>query len=387
MNVFHIIGYLSPRYGGPPKVALCLGKAVKKFGIKVSWWSTATPMELQELAYLESQAHFFEPGFPRSWYYSRKLRQDLAKKINEADLLHLHQVWDYPLYAAAQLAQKHNKPYVVSPHGIFTQRWRYASLKKRIYLNLMARPFLNKASCLCATVPAELEGFKRAGICAPYTVIPNGINPDEFASLPATREADERWPVLRDRLVVLSLGRISPEKGLDQLIPAWKQVIRQYPTAFLMIAGPDHRGYGAVIESLVDQEDLRHHVFMSGILQGRDKLLALSRADIFAQPSYSEGFSLSILEALVCGKPCVITTGCNFPEIAHVGAGEVVETNVDALSAALLKLLPLSSEERQKIGEQGKKFVLENYTWDIAARKMLTVYHCILDGRPVPLYP
>jgi len=76
----------------------------------------------------------------------------------------------------------------------------------------------------------------------------------------------------------------------------------------------------------------------------------------------------------------------NFPEIADIGAGEVVELNDDALSSALLKLLSLSPEERQEMGEQGEKFVLKNYTWDIAAHRMLTVYCCILDGRPVPFH-
>jgi len=112
-----------------------------------------------------------------------------------------------------------------------------------------------------------------------------------------------RWPVFRGRLVLLFWGRISPEKGLDQLIAAWKQVVRQYSTALLMIGG-----YGAIVESLIDHEGLCNHVFMPGLLQGRDKLLALSRADVFVQPSYSEGFSAAILEAMAGGKPCVITT-------------------------------------------------------------------------------
>jgi len=49
--------------------------------------------------------------------------------------------------------------------------------------------------------------------------------------------------------------------------------------------------------------------------------------------------------------------------------------------------LSLTDRERQDMGERGRQLVAENYTWDLAARKMLTVYRCILDKKPVPLYP
>jgi glycosyltransferase involved in cell wall biosynthesis len=187
--------------------------------------------------------------------------------------------------------------------------------------------------------------------------------------------------------VALFLGRLSPEKGLDQLIPAWRQVIRHDPQALLLLAGPDHQGYRASVEASVEREALRDHVLMPGMLQGREKLLALSRADLYVQPSYSEGFSLSVLEALACAKPCVITTGCNFPAVGASGAGEVVAPQADALSAALLGMLALSPQARQEMGLRGQSLVAQKYTWDSVARQMLVVYRCLLENRPVPPYP
>lgn len=387
MRMAHILGYLAPRYGGPPQAALRLGRTLHKLNVEVSWWATATREEQDAFANMGAQVRLFPATFPRSWYRSPGLHEALRKEIQGLDLLHLHQVWDYPLYAAAQLAQQHGKPYVVTPHGIFSQTWRYATPKKRAYLRLIARPFLNRAACMHAIVPAELRGFAEAGIRAPYTVVPNGIDPVEFAHLPAPGEADARWPGLRQRLVALFLGRLSAEKGLDQLIPAWRRVVRQQREACLLIAGPDQQGYRANVEALIEREGLHDHVLMTGMLQGREKLMALSRADLFVQPSYSEGFSLSILEALACGKPCAITTGCNFPELGAIGAGEVVEPQADTLSAALSKLLALAPQERQEMGERGRSLVMEQYTWDVVARRMLTVYRCIAEHKPIPVDP
>ncbi len=386
MKVLHILGYLAERYGGPPRVAINLGQALQKLGVGVSWWATATEADKIGLAELDPGAYLFPTKFPHSWCRSPDFRHTLARHIDEADVLHLHQVWDYPLYAASQLARKHNKPYIVTPHGIFSQPWRYNSLKKQLYLRLIAHPFLNNAACIHAITPTELSGFGKVGLQVPYVVIPNGIDRREFAELPTPSIAEQQWPELQNRIVVFFLGRLSPEKGLDLLIHAWKNIKVQYSKAILMIAGPDHNGYRSEVESFVAKWGVKDSVLFTGMLKGRHKMQALSRADIFIQPSYSEGFSMSILEALAAGKPCVITENCNFPEVAEIDAGKVISSTVEDISDALLSLLAIDRYTRQQMGLRGKHLVINHYTWDIAAQKMLTVYENVIEGEPIPTY-
>lgn len=388
IKAFHVLGYLAPRYGGPSKSSVSLGQAMEKYCVSASWWATATREEQQELAHLGEQAHLFPPRFPHFWYRSPPLARALETAIDETDILHLHQVWDYPLYAAARLARQRGKPYVVSPRGIFNHPWRYAGLKKQLYLRLIALPFLNAASVIHAVVPAELSGFRQVGIKAPYVVIPNGINPGEFEKMPHPNYAEDLWPLLKGRKVVLFLGRLSPEKGLDVLVGSWRFVAKEEPSAFLVLAGPDNKGYGATIKMLAGKCDLDKKVLFTGMVQGKEKRALLGRADLLVLPSYSETIGMVVLEALASVKPCVITTGCNFPEVQEVGAGYVVPTgDKAALSNALLKMLALSDAQRQEMGGRGRQLVMKEYTWDTIARKMLTVYRCILESKPVPLYP
>ena len=113
----------------------------------------------------------------------------------------------------------------------------------------------------------------------------------------------------------------------------------------------------------------------------------ISRSDIYTLPSYSEGFSMSLLENLAAGNPVLITPGCNFPEVVQAGAGICVEPQSSPLEEALGHLLDKSTQDRQEMGARGKALVKKSYSWDIQARKMITVYRCILSGKTIPLFP
>jgi hypothetical protein len=96
---------------------------------------------------------------------------------------------------------------------------------------------------------------------------------------------------------------------------------------------------------------------------------------------------MSLLENLVCGTPALITDGCNFPEVAQKGAGLCVPCQQGPLEEALKRLLDMPVSTLRAMGQKGRQLVLENYTLDIAARKMITVYNCIIEDKDIPLFP
>ena len=119
-------------------------------------------------------------------------------------------------------------------------------------------------------------------------------------------------------------------------------------------------------------------VTFTGMLTGNLKYAALAAANIYVAPSYSEGFSVSVLEGMASGLPCVITTGCNFPEAEIEKAALVVEIDAKKITDALLWCL-VNPEEAKQIGDRSRQFIFENYTWDKIAIKLEKIYSNILQ--------
>ena len=106
----------------------------------------------------------------------------------------------------------------------------------------------------------------------------------------------------------------------------------------------------------------------TGMLDGALKRGALAAASVFVAPTYSEGFSMAVLEAMAAGLPCVLTEGCNFPEAGAAGVARVVPIDAAAIGTALADTLadPAAGEA---MGARARDFVLRSYTWDqVAAR-------------------
>jgi len=98
---------------------------------------------------------------------------------------------------------------------------------------------------------------------------------------------------------------------------------------------------------------------------------------MFVLPSYSEGFSMAVLEAMACGLPVIITNKCNFPEIGKYKAGIIIEPNINQLGRELENLIS-NPNLCKEMGENGRKLVRERFTWDEVADQMINLYEKII---------
>jgi starch synthase len=182
-------------------------------------------------------------------------------------------------------------------------------------------------------------------------IIPNGVEPSYFT-------LDE---VERDAQVVLFVGRLFPNKGLDVLCEAALQLP---PGVRVLIAGE-----GPLRTSLQRRYDDPRVVFLGGVEE--DELRALyGKAAVLALPTRSDGMPTVILEAFCCGTPAVATDVGAISELIDESTGVLLpRADASLLAAALKKILALSDSERRAMGQAARARVESRFAWAAVARQ------------------
>jgi glycosyltransferase involved in cell wall biosynthesis len=304
--------------------------------------------------------------------------------LKQADVVHNHSLWMLPNSYSSRIAARHSKPVVITAHGAL-EPWalQNSGWKKRLVGRWFQSAELRAADCIHVNSHAEVAGIREYGLTCPIAVIPNGINMPDLRELSPEESLDRRYPEVRGKRIALFMARLHEKKGLGHLIPAWAIAAQAFPDWHLVVAGPDD-GFEQETRRLVASHGVADRVTFTGALQGTRKLAALAAADLFVQPSFSEGFSMAILEAMAVRLPVLMTPGCNFPAAAPAGAAVVVDPDVDSTAAGLQQLLSTSDAERQRMGADGRKLVEDRYTWDTVARQTLDLYRWLCSGGPQP---
>ena len=383
MKVLHVVASLSPTWGGPVPVVKGLTEAMAREGLNVTVFAPVVQGSLHGVVQLEGvRVRLFKQNLLSGIWraYSSELAEALHREIERFDVVHIHEIWHHPHFVAYRAARKAKKPFIITVHGAL-EPWclNYKALKKKVYAALIQRRILNGAAAIHAITQEEVKHIRAFGVNRPIFTIPNGINPEEFSELPPGEEIEKLYPELQGKKVVLFLGRIHPKKGLDLLARAFGHVARECKDAHLLIVGPDERGYRSEVERLLTSEGVVEKVTFTGMLTGREKLAALSRADIFVLPSYSEGFSMAILEALACGLPVIITRQCHFPDVAEARAGIVIDPDSAQLARAIAKLMD-DPKLREEMGNNGRRLVMDRFTWDRIVDRIIGLYQRVLEG-------
>ena len=210
-----------------------------------------------------------------------------------------------------------------------------------------------------------------------------------------------KWdPAIDGRAARASLG-IAPEapvigvasrlflwKGHTYLVNAMRRVVADVPEARLVIVGEDdpraHPGggsYRAELEGLVRQLGLEQQVIFTGFRTDIPELMAAF--DVFAMPTWEEPCAVVFLEAMAMRKPVVAWNSGGTPEmVKHGETGFVVEReNEGALAEALLRLIR-DPGLRTRMGEAGRRRVIEHFNPARMCRDMVEVYRAVLGEAP-----
>jgi glycosyltransferase involved in cell wall biosynthesis len=309
---------------------------------------------------------------------------DLKEAVRRAAVVHMHGLWQVHTRRGAPAARGARVPYLIAAHGM-AEPWalRHKRWKKRVYLALVEAKNLRRASCLHALARPEITHLRTIAPWTPICFVPNGVDLAPFDNLPPRSVLEAQHPELKGKFVLLYFGRVHVKKGLDLLAEALCRTVPDHRDLHLVVAGTDD-GAWAPFRAQMANVGLADSMTYLGHVAGERARQVWGAADAFVLPSYSEGFSMAVLEALACSLPCLITTACHFPELAAAGGGIEVAATAESVTVGLRDLVERTPAERARLGQVGRRLVEENYTWDRQAARLASVYTWLKGGGTPP---
>jgi len=387
MKALHVIPSVAPRYGGPSRAIFEMCHALEERGVGPLIATTDAdgasrlPVELGSRLRYEGVPTIF---FPRQWSeafkYSGPLARWLRANVERFDVVHIHAVFSHACLAAARASRWRNVPYVVRPLGTLDP-WalRQKRLRKRLLWHVWARRMLRGATAIHYTTTEERR-LAEEGLGLDHgVVIPLGVR-EELLTPQADRMCfRKRFPSLGKDPYILMLSRLHPKKGLELLLEAFLALVNQQEFQHwrLVVAGEGAAGYVTSLQRLVQEKDGAAHVLFAGWLDGAENISALQDAALLALPSHQENFGLSVVEAMACGVPVLVSPHVNLAEeIRAAGAGWVVPLDAAALLQALMDALR-GEAERSTRGSAGRDLVRSRFTWPRVSAELAQLYRSV----------
>ena len=308
--------------------------------------------------------------------YSFKYHQKLTSLIKDhkCDIIHSHGLWLQCNRHAAICARNLNIPHIISTRGML-EPWAFAHnfWKKRPLWFIWQKRALQEASAFCATSKQEAEGIRSLGFSQPIAIIPNGINLSYCNHLSLHNNCNK---------FALFLSRIHPKKGLIDLVDAWAKI---RPLGWqVVIAGPDENGHQAEVQRRINELGVKDVFKFIGSVDGAEKGNLYRSANLFILPTHSENFGIVIAEALASGTPVITTKGTPWEGLLTHKCGWWIDIGVQPLANTIQQAINLSDAERAEMGARGKRYVLDEFSWEAIGQKMVAFYDWILKGGTPP---
>jgi glycosyltransferase involved in cell wall biosynthesis len=244
---------------------------------------------------------------------------------------------------------------------------------------------------IVAVSQAIAEELVAAGV-PPEKVVTvwNGVDPEAFH--PGVEGASLRAElgVPKEAFVVVLAAQLVPWKGHRLLLEAAPELLRQVPSAYLLLVGEDlfadHPGYRSELQSRAAELGLTERLFFLGYRQEMPAVLAA--ADVVVCASEGEPFGRTLIEAMSLAKPVVATDAGGPREIVVPGeTGRLVPVgNAAALAAALIELAR-DPDRARAMGRQGRERVLKHFTLAAHIKRIEEVYIRMLERSPLPIPP
>ncbi len=263
----------------------------------------------------------------------------------------------------------------------FTLPECHTALRRSVYYRQALLGSIRRANLI--TVPSRstreqiLEVVPDLPVDRIREVVP-GIN-EEFRVLDPGNVRRETQRLGLPQSYVLHVGTIEPRKNLPRLIESYRRVVTRGGTdAHLVLAGRLGWNYEDVL-SRMSAPELRGRIHAPGYVSQADLPWYYAGAKLFVYPSFQEGFGFPPLEAMACGVPTISSLSTSHAENLTGAAELVPPDDVEALAAAMTRLLHDERLRDERIRQGLERSA--RYSWIETARRTLDCYRSLNEGR------
>ena len=394
MKILMVISQFHPLIGGAEKQAKLLAKKLVEKEVCVDlvtgWWKFGTSRKerIDGIRIFRNFCFWGMFGIKSHRMirmfggitYAISLGLYLFLRGRTYDIIHVHQFL-YPAFVSILMGKKVlKKPVLVksASSGVTSDIGRLKQLPLGCFqLNFLLKELDN----LVAVSKATGTDFKKIGYSeSRVSYIPNGVEVPVIGK--------NTYPQVTR---VVTITRLSQEKGADVLLKAWAEVVQEEKSLKLLIVG--NGSLESSLKTLSRSLGIVESVDFVGAVQ--DVSHYLIGSDLFVLSSRSEGMSNALLEAMSYGIPCIATNvGGNTEALGgeerEIPKGEYViakngllinPDDVKGLTKAVLFFIR-NQNEREEMGKRGRIHVKENYSIDLIVNQYIALYQRILGRRP-----
>jgi len=369
--------YPATLYGGPISATWDLSKKLTEKGIEVYVSTTnangSKKLDIESNKYLEKEVNIFVK------YYNEQIINKLSlsfifgiwSDIKKSDVVYIQYLFHYTVLFSLLFSVIQQKKIIMCPRGSFSEFTLSNKLTfvKSLWLSLFIKPFVNKIVWQASSYLEEFD-IKKRFPATTVEIINDGV---DFQSFQVYQEISKIELVNRHSNstttkvsnLFFSMGRLHKIKGFDILIDAFHLFLKKDNDAKLIIAGGDD-GVGGQLNNQIKKLNIENSVFLIGDIGFNEKKMLLNNCDYFTLASEFESFGIVVAEALSCGLPVVVSNKTPWRDIEINNCGIFVQNEKESFYQAFQKVQNIKYHK-----EQIKKYVKENYDWEIIVEKFI----------------
>ncbi|MCP1716116.1 glycosyltransferase involved in cell wall biosynthesis [Methanocalculus alkaliphilus] len=289
---------------------------------------------------------------------------------DEFDIIHAHSHLFFSTNLCALFRKFNTTPLVITNHGLISAsapEWFNV-----LYLKTIGKWTLNAADAIiCYTEDEKKRLIEYLHLDETrVTVISNGVNTDLFHPRNYDHLTDQKGIIH-----LLWVGRFVKGKGVEFIIQAMDTLVKEYPDLMLTLVGegPEKRS----IQNQIAGLGLENAIKIIDFIRNDEMPVVYQHSDIFLLPSLHEGVPRTVLEAMSCGLPVVISEFTHLRDLLDGGGIMFPKKNVPAL-ANCLRILINNEDQRKIMGNLARERIVRELSWDETVRRTLDLYQKIL---------